>query len=145
MPDPERKLRIFVAEDNRADVYLVDIALKEHKVNFTIQSVSDGEQAIRMVEGFGRTEPLPDIALLDLNLPKQEGRSVMRAIRAQPMCSNIPIIVMTSSESDHDRATAARYNAVFFPKPSDLGGFIELGGLVRSLCNLQAKTSCASI
>jgi CheY-like chemotaxis protein len=143
MARSEKKLCIFLAEDNRADVYLVDIALKEHNVNFTLRAVGDGEEAIRIAENFGRSEPVPHIALLDLNLPRQEGDKVMRTIRQQPSCANIPIIVMTSSESQRDRAIAQQYNAVFFSKPSDLAGFMKLGELVRNLCEAEANTSAA--
>jgi CheY-like chemotaxis protein len=145
MPDDRaRPLRVFLAEDNRADVYLVDIALREHKVEFVLRSVSDGEEAIRVVERFGRGEAVPDIALLDLNLPRQEGDKILRSIRQQPYCASMPIVVMTSSEDQRDRAIAERYQAAFFSKPSDLAGFLEIGALVRSLCYPAAKASSAS-
>ena len=144
MPDDSaRPLRVFLAEDNRADAYLVDIALKEHKVEFVLQSVSDGEEAIRVVERFGRSEAVPDIALLDLNLPRQEGDKILRSIRQQPCCASIPIVVMTSSEDQRDRATAERYQAAFFSKPPDLARFLELGALVRSLCYPAVRASSA--
>jgi CheY-like chemotaxis protein len=138
MSTPPRLLRVFLAEDNRADVFLVEMALKEHQVPFSMYSAEDGEEALKLVERFGRDEPIPDIALLDLNLPRQEGDQVIRSLRAHPCCAAIPIVVMTSSDSDRDRAMAERYGAVFFSKPSDLSGFLELGGLVRSLCKLAA-------
>jgi len=144
MPDGGvNPLRVFLAEDNRADAYLVDIALKEHKIDFVLRSVSDGEEAIRAVERFGSSEPIPDIALLDLNLPRQEGDKILRSIRQQACCNSLPIVLMTSSENERDRATAEQYQAVFFSKPSDLAGFLELGALVRSLCYPAASISSA--
>jgi CheY-like chemotaxis protein len=129
-----RPLRIFLAEDNRADVYLVELALREEELPFTLRLVSDGEAALRMVAAFGETEPLPDIALLDVNLPRQDGDQVLRSLRSHPCCGCTPIVIMTSSDSFRDRETAERYQAVFFPKPSDLTGFLELGRLVKRLC-----------
>jgi CheY-like chemotaxis protein len=134
MSIPSRPVRVFLAEDNRADVFLVEMALKEHHIPFSLHSVEDGEEALKLVDRFGADEPIPDIALLDLNLPRQEGDQVLRSLRAHPCCASIPIVVMTSSDSDRDRAVAERYQAVFFSKPSDLSGFLELGILVKSLC-----------
>jgi CheY-like chemotaxis protein len=87
-----------------------------------------------MVAAFGETEPVPDIALLDLNLPRQDGDQVLRSLRNHSCCGNTPIVIMTSSDSVRDRDTADRYKAVFFSKPSDLTSFLELGGLVKTLC-----------
>ncbi len=92
-----RALRVFLAEDNSADVYLVEMALKEHGVPFTMRVVNDGDEAIRFVQLFGAGEPLPDIALLDLNLPRQEGDKVMGFLRSRQGCEATPIIVMSSS------------------------------------------------
>jgi CheY-like chemotaxis protein len=129
-----RPLRIFIAEDNRADVYLVELALKEEELPFILRLASDGEAALKIVATFGDTEPVPDIALLDLNLPRQDGDQVLRSLRNHPGCGCMPIVIMTSSDSVRDRDTAKRYQAAFFTKPSDLSGFLELGRLVKRLC-----------
>jgi CheY-like chemotaxis protein len=142
--DNKRPLKIFLAEDNRADVYLVDIALREHKLDFVLQLVSDGEEAIRAVKRFGQGDAVPDIALLDLNLPRQEGDKVLSSIRQQPGCSSMPVVLMTSSESQRDRATAEQYQAIFFSKPPELAGFLALGPLVRSLCYPNAESGPVS-
>lgn len=136
-----RPLRIFLAEDNRADVYLVELALREQDLPFRLVLASDGEAALKLVSAFGETEPVPDIALLDVNLPRQDGDRVLRSLRSHPCCGCIPIVVMTSSDSIRDRNTADRYEAVFFSKPSDLGGFLELGRLVKRLCEQRQSAS----
>jgi chemotaxis family two-component system response regulator Rcp1 len=135
MTEQTRTVRVFLAEDNRADVYLVEMALKEHQIPFALRLVEDGDEALRVVERFGQEEPVPDIALLDLNLPRQEGDQIVRRLRQHPCCGSMPIVIMTSSDSDRDRAMAKTYNAVFFSKPADLSGFLELGSLVKELCN----------
>lgn len=129
-----RPLNVFLAEDNRADVYLVELALREEDMPFTLRLARDGEEAMKAVTDFGNGEPAPDIALLDLNLPRQDGDEVLRSLRSQQCCATMPIVIMTSSESVRDRNTAEQYGAVFFSKPSDLNGFLELGRLVKSLC-----------
>lgn len=136
-----RPLRIFLAEDNRADVYLVELALREEELSFTLRLVSDGETALKAVSAFGETEPVPDIALLDVNLPRQDGDQVLRSLRNHPCCGFMPIVVMTSSDSIRDRDTAERHQAIFFPKPSDLTGFLELGHLVKRLCEQSRSVS----
>jgi chemotaxis family two-component system response regulator Rcp1 len=134
-------LRVFLAEDNRADVYLVELALKEEDLPFTMRLACDGEEALRAVAEFGETEPVPDIALLDLNLPRHDGDQVLRSLRNHPHCATTPIVIMTSSDSVRDRDTAGQYQAVFFSKPSDLTGFLELGRLVKTLCEQRQGVS----
>ena len=137
-------LRVFLAEDNRADVYLVELALKEEELPFTLRLASDGEEALRVVAAFGDTEPVPDIALLDLNLPRQDGDQVLRSLRNHPNCATTPIVIMTSSDSVRDRDTAGQYQAIFFSKPSDLGGFLELGRLVKTLCEQRQSAGVSA-
>ena len=128
-----RPLRVFLVEDSRADVCLVEMALQEHTIPFTMRLVTNGEDAIDAVMRFGKGEEQPDIALLDLNLPRQGGDKVIRSFRNQPGCEQTPIVLMTSADSERDRALAEEFRAVFFSKPSDLAEFLELGALVKSL------------
>lgn len=129
-----RPLLIFMAEDNRADAFLVELALRERGLRFALRVVSDGEQAIQAAVEFGHGEPVPDIALLDLNLPREEGNRVLEALRGNSCCEGMPVIVMTSSESPNDRDTAEQFGAAFFSKPSTLNQFLQIGDLVKSMC-----------
>jgi chemotaxis family two-component system response regulator Rcp1 len=141
--NPFRPLQIFLAEDNRADVLLVEMALREHGVRFALHWLADGEKAMQAAEAFGQGEPVPDIALLDLNLPREEGDRVLEKLRGNPYCKDIPIIVMTSSESPRDRQTAEQFGATFFSKPSNLTQFLQLGKLVKRLCEARARAAQA--
>lgn len=136
-----RPLLVFIAEDNRADVYLVELALKEQGLRFALHWVADGEQAVHAAGAFGSTEPVPDIALLDLNLPREGGNRVLETLRGNACCRALPVIVMTSSESERDRDTAKEFGAAFFSKPSTLNQFLQIGGLVKSMC---ANTNASS-
>lgn len=129
---PDRNLRVFLAEDNQADVYLVEMALQEHGLRFTLTSALDGEEAIRQMGTFGEAN-CPDIALLDQNLPRMTGEQVMQVIRAHEFCKKIPIVIMSSAESRRDQEMVQRFGATFFRKAANLNDFLELGALVKTL------------
>ena len=143
----KRDLRIFLAEDNQADVYLVEMALQEHGLRFTLTSALDGEEAIRSVVAFQELD-CPDIALLDQNLPRVDGEKVMEAIRQHEHCKQIPIVIMSSSENRREHEAALKYGATFFRKAANLTDFLELGALVKNLCGETQDTpsgqSCPS-
>jgi CheY-like chemotaxis protein len=133
-----RSLRVFLAEDNQADVYLVEMALQEHGLNFTLTATLDGEEAIRRMGTFSQTD-CPDIALLDQNLPRVNGEKVMEVIRAHEHCKTIPIVMMSSSESRREQEMAKKFGATFFRKAANLSEFMELGALVKDLCTNHAS------
>lgn len=139
----QRGLRIFLAEDNQADVYLVELALQEHGLRFTLTSTSDGEDAIRRLIAFEKMD-CPDIALLDQNLPRVDGDKVMQAIRQHEHCNKIPIVIMSSSENLREHEAAHKYGATFFRKSANLTDFMELGALVKDLCGKMNGQACQS-
>ena len=106
----------------------------EHGLKFTLTSSLDGEEALRRLVALENTDDCPDIALLDQNLPRVTGEKVMEAIRQHQHCNQIPIVMMSSSEHKRDHDTAQKFGAVFFRKAADLGDFLELGALVKTLC-----------
>lgn len=128
-------VRILLAEDNPGDVFLVRRALEKHgfaDVELTV--VEDGQAAFRYMERVEGDEslPAPDLALLDLNLPRATGNRILSRIRGSRRCAGIPIIIVTSSDSPLDRAAAAESGATgYFQKPGDLAGFMQLGRVVR--------------
>lgn len=131
---PAQPLRVFLAEDNRADVYLVELALREENLTFNLRLASDGEEALRVVAAFGETERAPDIALLDVNLPRQDGDQVLRSLRSSPCCGRTPICHYDLvRQRSRPRSRGTLRSRLFF-EPSDLTGFLELGRLVKTLC-----------
>jgi len=130
----KRHLKVFLAEDNQADVYLVEMALQEHGLQFTLTATLDGEEAIRRMGTFGDAD-CPDIALLDQNLPRVNGEQVMEMIRQHEFCKTIPIVIMSSTESRRELEMVERFGATFFRKASNLSDFMELGALVKDLCS----------
>ncbi len=128
-----RPIQVFLAEDNHADAYLVEIALREHNLLFNLRVAKDGEEALKAVEAFGTEEPVPDIAMLDINLPREEGNKVMQSIREHSCCAATPIIIMSSALRLSDQVFAKQFQAVFFQKSNSLVEFLQLGQLVKDL------------
>jgi CheY-like chemotaxis protein len=133
MNTSKRDLRIFLAEDNQADAYLVELALQQHGLQFSLTSALDGEEAIRRLIAFEEID-CPDIALLDQNLPRVDGDKIMEAIRQHEHCKEIPIVMMSSTENWREQQAALKYGAIFFRKAANLTDFMELGALVKNLC-----------
>jgi len=124
---------IILAEDNSADVFIVRMALSDSSLGSNLRVLSDGEEALRFLADVEKgAEPVPDLWLLDLNLPKYSGLAVLEKIRASSKCQSLKVIVITSSNSPADRADAARLDAVYyFLKPNDVSEFLKISSLVR--------------
>ena len=123
-------IRILVAEDNPADVYLLREAISLEGGDVELLIVSDGEQALDYVQRIGpfSSASIPQLVVLDLNLPKSDGSDVLRCIRDTPEYAGIPVVVLTSSDSPKDRQTIESLGAnCFITKPSDLDEFLSLG------------------
>ncbi len=141
-------MTILLAEDNKADVYVVRESLQEYGLASDLHVVADGEEAIRVIDAADADSRAlhPALLLLDLNLPKKSGEEILARLRASVSCRDIPVIVMTSSDSPRDRAEAARLGATaYFRKPSQLDDYLRLGALVRKILDetaaLKSKAS----
>jgi CheY-like chemotaxis protein len=121
-------VRILVVDDSSADVRLLREAVAEQRIPAELDAVEDGEQALELLRDGGVR---PDLILLDLNLPRWDGREVLQAIKRDPQLLSIPVIVLSTSSSPRDIADcyAAHANA-YLVKPMDLD---EFGALVRTL------------
>lgn len=129
-------MQILLAEDNVADVLLVQQALEEHQIEHQLHVVKDGAAALDFLARMGTTDqlPCPDLLLLDLNLPKVDGAQVLAKFRQHPEGAQTPVIVVTSSDAQRDRELMASLGiARYFLKPSDLEAFMRLGAVVREV------------
>jgi CheY-like chemotaxis protein len=126
---------ILLVEDNAADVYLVRQALEEHGIDHKLTVTADGEAALRLIERAEKSAevPRPTLILLDLNLPRQDGLTVLKRVRESPHCIGARVVVLTSSDAKNDRQRAADLGATFFRKPFELEEFLELGALIKTL------------
>jgi CheY-like chemotaxis protein len=129
-------LHILLAEDNPGDVLLVREALAEHRIAHELHLVRDGGEALAFVAQMGQRggTPCPDLVLMDLNLPKVDGSEVLSEFRKHPACAHTPVIVVTSSDAQRDRARMAGLGVTrYFRKPSDFNAFLKLGEMVREV------------
>ena len=122
--------QIWIAEDNPADVYLIEESLRRHQFEYHLENADNGEEMIKMIAKIDRDpkQNCPDIFLIDLNLPRRSGDEVLAHIRQSSRCKDVPVIVVTSSDSPQDRARTSELGASFyFRKPADLEKFMAIG------------------
>jgi chemotaxis family two-component system response regulator Rcp1 len=133
-PSPQPVV-IFLAEDNPADAGLVRRALEEHGVEGELIVISDGEKAIEFIQAVEAEAALcPDLAIVDLNLPKKPGREVLQRIRLSERCRHMPVIILSSSDAERDKADAMRFGASrYIRKPSKLDEFLSLGAIFKTV------------
>jgi CheY-like chemotaxis protein len=124
-----RPLEVLLVEDNIGDVQLAREALRECRVNVRLSVAEDGEEALRFLRREGRHElaPRPDLVLLDLNLPRKDGAEVLAELKADPKLGAIPVVVLTTSQSEEDIQRVYRLHAnCFITKPVDLEDFLRV-------------------
>ena len=122
---------VLMIEDNPADVYLISEAIRQNEVEARLLVVSDGESAIHYLQG---ETNLPAVIVLDLNLPKQSGIQIFEAIRSRPHYRDVPVIVFTSSLSEHDQSRIKPLGATAcMLKSLDLDEFNRIGSVVKQV------------
>jgi CheY-like chemotaxis protein len=127
MERPVRRIEILLVEDNPGDVRLTREALRDGKVWNNLSHVSDGVEALdflNRVKGY-ENAPRPDLILLDLNLPRKDGREVLDEIKSDPRLSAIPVVVLTTSRAEEDVLRSYGLHAnCYIVKPLDLEQFL---------------------
>lgn len=122
-----RFIHIVVVEDNSGDVFLLEKALKDRHITYELTCYEDGEQAVRELQKDDHT--IPDLVLLDLNLPRRQGFDVLRIVRNKPSFVGVPIGILTSSDSAWDRHRVGLLGAErYIHKPPTLDEFLEQVG-----------------
>lgn len=126
-------VEILLVEDNPGDVRLTTEALREAKVRNNLSHAKDGVEALRFLRREPPFEdaPRPDIILLDLNMPRMDGREVLEEIKKDPSLALIPVVVLTTSQSEEDILRSYQLQAsCYIAKPVDLEQFLRV---VRSV------------
>ena len=129
MTDGRSPIDILLVEDNPGDERLTREALKEGKVYNNLHWAKDGVEALDFLHKRGRHAgaPRPDIILLDLNLPKKDGREVLAVIKNDAELKHIPVVVLTTSEAEEDVLKSYSLHAnCYVTKPVDLEKFIQV-------------------
>lgn len=124
-----KPIEILLVEDNPADVRLTQEALKEGKVRNNLHIARDGIEAIEYLRRVGKHNgsPRPDLILLDLNLPRKDGREVLADIKADPELKAIPVVVLTTSAAEADIFKSYKLHAnCYITKPVDLDQFVQV-------------------
>lgn len=124
-----RLFELLLVEDNPGDALLTKIALEEGKVRINLNVVEDGVEALLYLRKIGRyaTASDPDLILLDLNLPKKDGREVLAEIKADRVLKRIPIVILTTSQSEEDILKVYNLNAnCYITKPVDFERFVKI-------------------
>ncbi|GAB3451284.1 response regulator [Actinophytocola sediminis] len=120
---------VLLVEDDDGDVLMTREAFEHHKIRNNLHVVNDGEQALQFLhrEGDYADAPRPGLILLDLNLPRRDGREVLAELKNDPELRLIPVVVLTTSEAEEDivRSYALHANA-YVSKPVDFERFIEV-------------------
>jgi two-component system, chemotaxis family, response regulator Rcp1 len=130
-----REIEILLVEDNPGDIRLAQEALKEAKVQSQLHVAEDGVAAIAFLrrEGTYHNAPRPDLILLDLNLPKKDGREVLHEIKQDPDLKRIPVVVLTTSRDEEDVLKSYNLHAnCYVTKPVALEELIQI---VRNIDN----------
>jgi CheY-like chemotaxis protein len=130
-----RPIEILLVEDNPGDARLAQEAMKDAKVKNNLHWVEDGVQALSFLRNEKEYEqaPRPDVVLLDLNLPKKDGREVLSEIESDDQLKNIPVVILTVSSDEADILKSYNLHAnCYITKPLDLDSFIEVVKSIES-------------
>lgn len=129
MPNGTKIIDVLLVEDDPGDVLMTREAFEDNKLRNRLSVVSDGVSALEFLrkEGEHVDAPTPDLVLLDLNLPRMDGREVLQALKADANLRSIPVVVLTTSEAEEDvvRSYSLHANA-YVTKPVDFDRFIEV-------------------
>ena len=128
-------IEVLLVEDNPGDVRLTREAFKDAKVHINLHVASDGTAALAFLkrEGEHANVPRPDLILLDLNLPKKDGREVLKEIKENDTLKSIPIVILTTSASEADILRSYRLHAnCYITKPVGLDGFLKVVNSIDS-------------
>ena len=128
-PEPaQRVIDVLLVEDDAGDALMIREAFLHHDIRHTLHHVVDGVEAMRFLRNEGEYDdrPRPDLILLDLNLPRMDGRQVLREVKGDPVLRAIPIVVLTTSDADEDILRSYELHAnAYVTKPVDFDHFVE--------------------
>lgn len=129
IPQIMEPIDVLLVEDDAGDTLMIREAFEDNKVRNTLSCVTDGVEAMRFLrrEGEFADAPRPDLVLLDLNLPRKDGREVLGEIKGDEALATIPVVVLTTSQAEEDVLRSYKLHAnAYVTKPVDFDRFIEV-------------------
>jgi len=126
-PSPSQPIEVLLVEDDPGDVLMTKEAFADYKIANRLTVVTNGEDAIAYMRKEGRFAgvPTPDLVLLDLNLPRRDGREVLRDIKQDPVLRRVPVVVLTTSDAEEDVLASYDLHAnAYVRKPVDFEQFV---------------------
>ena len=134
------KPRILIVEDNPGDILLFRVAVSEAGIECDISEIHDGGAALDFVRK--QTEELPDLVVLDLNLPKASGKEILAEIRARSAFNPIPVVIWTSSNASFDKAPLEALGvARYLLKPPELRDLAPLGVAIKEVLHVAGQSA----
>ena len=135
----QKPLRILLVEDNTADVLLTRMSVEESGTTHDLLAIADGEAALAYLRV---ANPIPDLILLDLRLPKRDGFAVLEQLRELPKFGKVPVAILSCSQAQEDRDRALRLGAnAYFEKPNSLAGYKKLARRFEMLCEAASAAT----
>jgi CheY-like chemotaxis protein len=141
MTGPNGKARVLVVEDNPADVELLRYALGSAEVDCELTILDNGGDALAFFQQRGKYADVapPDLAILDLNLPRYDGIEILEAMRASQVFAEVPVAVLSSSSSPRDRAKIDAFHiGRYITKPPNLDEYMKIGLIVKEMLAAKA-------
>ncbi|MCX6674773.1 MAG: response regulator [Methanothrix sp.] len=136
------RIEILLVEDNPADARLTELALRDKKILITLSIARDGEEALAFLrkEGIHAQAKSPDFILLDLSLPKKDGREVLKEIKSDVLIKHIPVAILTTSDAESDILYSYSMQAnCYLVKPLELDRFVEMMNSIKSFWFATAR------
>jgi CheY-like chemotaxis protein len=140
-PGSPQTFHILLVEDNAADIYLLRQALQSAGLTVELTVIEDGAEALAFARGQGKygAVRIPDLAVLDLNLPKNGGTAVLEAMRQNQDLAHVPVAIMSSTASPREEARTKELGVKrFITKPPDLEEFLQIGQVLKEML-LESK------
>jgi CheY-like chemotaxis protein len=141
------KSHILLVEDNAGDVELFRLALKKAKLDCELTVLDDGADALAMVRQLGRfaNAAVPDLVVLDLNVPKYDGIEILEAMRANSAYAQVRVAVLSSSSSPRERTRIEQFHiSRYITKPLDLDEFLAIGLILKDLLDDEGRRGLSS-
>jgi CheY-like chemotaxis protein len=125
---------ILIADDDKDDLEMLHEALKENASPHRIEFAYNGEEALEKLEELKKQDELPCLIILDVNMPKLNGKETLQNIRATEVTKEIPVIIFSTASARHEKGFYTSYNAQYFEKPFDYRGLADTVKTFLSIC-----------